>query len=108
MENYYSKIRKLDRELETLRTRYRILCVDRDMLIKLKRMGAWSNQNELELKQIQNSINTVRKNIHNVYDRVWRLRRKYMRKGREFFNPMDDVDIIMLIHKDGSIHGITL
>lgn len=35
--------------------------------------------------------------------------KKYKEENsREFYAPMDNVDIVMLIHKDGSIHGTIL
>lgn len=112
MGNYYSKIMELEKEIETLRNTYRDLRIEESRLVNFKkdfkRMGLWTDQEEHELKQIQNTIIHVNRSLNNAYGKRYHLRKKYMEEAREFYNPLDDVDIIMLIHKDGSIHGITL
>lgn len=84
------------------------LCAHRDCLTACKQKGVWRNQDEWELKQLEKDIPTVHKSIISINSKIWYLRKKRMEEAREFYNPMDDVDIIMLIRKDGSIHGIIL
>lgn len=112
MKNYYSKIRELEKKIEMLRNTYHNLCIEKNRLVNyekdLKWMGLWTDQEEYELKRIQNAINNVNRELNNAYGKRYYLHKKYMEEAREFYKPMDDVDIVMLIHKDGSIHGITL
>lgn len=108
MKSCYSEIRELEKELEKLQKKHRVLCAKRDCLVIDKQMDMCTEQMELELEKIPYTINAVHKDIRKVYARLYYLRKKRMKETREFYNPMDEVDIIMLIHKDGCIHGITL
>ena len=112
MKSNYSKLRKLEKEIEMLRNTYRDLRIEESRLVNFKkdfkRMGLWTDQKEYELKQIQSAITDANRRLTNAYGKRYYLHKKYIEEARDFYNPMDDVDIIMLIHKDGSIHGITL
>lgn len=108
MKSCYSEIRELEKELEKLQKKRRVLRAKRDILVIDKQMDMCTEQTELELEKILYTINAVHKDIHKVYARLYYLRKKRMKEAREFYNPMDEVDIIMLIHKDRCIHGITL
>ena len=89
MGNYYSKIMELEQELEGLRNRYRVLCAHRDCLTVCKQQGVWRNQDEWELKQLEEDIPTVHKRINSISSRIWYLRKKRMEEAREFYNLMD-------------------
>ena len=112
MKSYYSKIRELEKEIEMLRSTYHDLRIEESRLVNFKkdfkRMGLCTDQKEHELKQIQNAIINVNKSLNNAYGKRYYLHKRYMENARDFYNPLDDVDIIIRIHKDGSIHGITL
>lgn len=107
MESYYSKIRKLEKELEKNQKMYHDLYHQIEILNNRKGAVMLTERMDLALK-----LAAVSTTIHSISEQLRYLReeyRKYNEKNsREFYSPMDDVDIIMLIHKDGSVHGTIL
>lgn len=107
MENYYSKIRKLEKELERNQKIYDKLCRQREILNNRKGVVMLTECMDLEIKLISVSIT-----ISSISEQLRYLHEEYKKykeeNSREFYDPMDNVDIIMLIHKDGSIHGTIL
>lgn len=112
MENYYSKIRKLEKELKKRTDAYNMWCARRKMLNDQKQAILWTTGIEGELKLSQVAMDVMSADITRISCQLEYLREEYRKyneeNAKDFYRPMDDVDIMMLIHKDGSIHGITL
>ena len=57
-------------------------------------------------------MNAVNMHIENLANQLKYLRKEYAEYNEahsiEFYKPMDDIDIMMTIHKNGNIGGITL
>ena len=99
MKGYYSKIRELEKELERNQKIYSKLCRQRENLNDRKGVVMLTECMDLEIQLISVSIT-----ISSISEQL----RYLQENSREFYDPMDNVDIVMLIHKDGSIHGTIL
>lgn len=112
MENYYSKIRELEKKLEYSQKVYDKLRKRRKILNVQKETGMWTDEVIQELELIRIAMDSVFVNMKHISEQLEYLREEYRKynkeNAREFYNPMDEKDIIMIIHKDGSIRGITL
>lgn len=57
-------------------------------------------------------MNAVSIHINNLVNQLEYLRKEHEKYNEahsmEFYKPMDDIDILMIIHKNGNISGITL
>ena len=107
MKNYYSKIRELEKELERSQKIYSKLCCQRENLNDRKGVVMFTECMDLAIQLISVSIT-----ISSISEQLRYLHEEYKKykeeNSREFYAPMDNVDIVMLIHKDGSIHGTIL
>ena len=104
MKGYYSKIRELEKELKRNQKIYSKLCRQRENLNDRKGVVMLTECMDLEIQLISVSI-TISEQLRYLHEEY----KKYKKENsREFYDPMDNVDIVMLIHKDGSIHGTIL
>lgn len=107
MKGYYSKIRELEKELERSQKIYSKLCRQRENLNDRKGVVMFTECMDLAIQLISVSIT-----ISSISEQLRYLHEEYKKykeeNSREFYAPMDNVDIVMLIHKDGSIHGTIL
>ena len=116
MENYYSKIKKLENELEKNRSAYNVLLRKRrkkiNELRQLSMLGEQTLHTTQELYIIEGAVNAVSIHINNLVNQLEYLRKEHEKYNEahsmEFYKPMDDIDILMIIHKNGNISGITL
>lgn len=116
MENYYSKIKKLENELEKNRSAYNVLLRKRrekiNELDQLSMLGEQTLHTAQELYIIEGAVNTVSIHINNLVNQLEYLRKEHEEYNEahsiEFYKPMDDIDIMMTIHKNGNISGIIL
>ena len=107
MKGYYSKIRELEKELKRNQKIYSKLCRQRENLNDRKGVVMLTECMDLEIQLISVSIT-----ISSISEQLRYLHEEYKKykeeNSRQFYDPMDNVDIVMLIHKDGSIHGTIL
>lgn len=113
MENYYSKIKKLENELKKNRRAYNVLLRKHEEKIgQWYRLDMLYKQSSQELYIIEGAMNAVNMHIENLANQLEYLRKEYAEYNEahsiEFYKPMDDIDIMMTIHKNGNIGGITL
>lgn len=116
MENYYSKIKKLENELEKNRSAYNVLLRKRrekiNELRQLSMLGEQTLDTTQELYIIKGAVIAVSIHINNLVNQLEYLRKEHEKYNKahsmEFYKPMDDIDIMMTIHKNGNISGIIL
>lgn len=113
MEKYYSKIKKLENELKKNRRAYNALLRKHEEKIdQWHRLDMLYKQTSQELYIIEGAVNAVNMHIDNLANQLEYLRKEYAEYNEahsiEFYKPMDDIDIMMTIHKNGNIGGITL
>ena len=95
------------KELERSQKIYSKLCRQRENLNDRKGVVMFTECMDLAIQLISVSIT-----ISSISEQLRYLHEEYKKykeeNSREFYAPMDNVDIVMLIHKDGSIHGTIL
>lgn len=113
MEKYYSKIKKLENKLKKEQSAYNVLLRKREEKIyEWHRLNMLYEQTTQELYIIEGAVNAANIRINNLANQLEYLRKEYAEYNEahsiEFYKPMDDIDIMMTIHKNGNIGGITL